>query len=1197
MMTTQSNFGATLPAQNGMGINGATGQYELGGDLLRPTAINTSAANTLSLTGLQNGDPVSDFTLVVDAAGIIRYLPATAAADFFRSGTAAAPLLPDGTNDLTENVARSGNVGLGISDPSVVAAKLDLTGSQVFRPVALANFAANGAVGPSAATVDVTSHLSFQQTTAGVSVTLPAPTNTQAGRILIAESLPASTVPITVNGQVVQPSTGIPFIWSGTAWIPLGSSSQDFWRTVVGTTLPDGTTDPVDAIRRIGHTGIGGAAVTDAMPTVTTPTAANVFFHLSPAPTGRAQVMYGSDPLIYYMVRTVPTTVNDYVEICSWTSGSQASSFVMSVNVSDGNFAVSKFYVAALDWNATANVWRVLKPLSDGGAFNANNYEILVNVNNGVASFRLRRTSGANAGTARIYLQVYNDPTTVLTELNAVANDPGVYSQFDPFVSGPDFWRSGVGATTLPDGTNDLTENIRRNGNVGINVDPVSSLDVGGAQILRPVIVADLAANGAVGTALATVDITSTLVLSQTTAGISMTLPNPTNPQAGRILYVTHNGTVATIVAGQILNPGYTLEFIWDGNSWNPIPSPASLAWLLLGNTGTTPTAYNDNGAQTNNFAGTLDNQAMRIYTNASHANAKSDLQLYPSTPAALAVGAPVDIFHVRRNGQAGVTYPQVLSVALGHWWTDGSSRTRADFRLGNGNVYVPDFTNLSLFSQGGVGISGSGTSADWSWAATGGGIGRGNGGALLSLMGLNASNNVGPHVAAWTTADTFPLFYQLNWTHDNISMLFDGYFDGAWKAAHTTRPYSIYKTADRLNFYGQAAVPAAAGSAWAQDLIMALRYAGATLPGGELWFNNVVKSRRIVLFDGNPASDHQFYGFGINGATLRYQIDGVGAAHRFYAATGPGTSTNLVDIRGDNIIDSMSALILRPVTLGNFAANAIIGTAAATVDIASTINISQTTAGITLTLPNPTYAQSGRLLKILNTGNVSVTVAGQVIASLRHHPFVWSGAAWIPLAAPTTVLGSIDAHTDVDTTTVAPTSGQSLVWNAATNNWVPGTVTSAPDIQIYSPAASVTIDPLPVANQAGIAPFNVTYTNPSATRSIKLLITFKPGELRVRIPDEVQNLAVRCNCKVGGVTQNIPSDMDRRWSVSNPTGGRIEYTTATRDYVYTMTLAAGANVTLAMDFDYDVNIAPSAGNNGRFLIDPCQIVVEGWLN
>ena len=35
----------------------------------------------------------------------------------------------------------------------------------------------------------------------------------------------------------------------------------------------------------------------------------------------------------------------------------------------------------------------------------------------------------------------------------------------------------------------------------------------------------------------------------------------------------------------------------------------------------------------------------------------------------------------------------------------------------------------------------------------------------------------------------------------------------------------------------------------------------------------------------------------------------------------------------------------------------------------------------------------------------------------------------------------SVDALSDVDTTAVAPTNGQTLVWNAAQSKWLPGTI------------------------------------------------------------------------------------------------------------------------------------------------------------
>jgi hypothetical protein len=41
-----------------------------------------------------------------------------------------------------------------------------------------------------------------------------------------------------------------------------------------------------------------------------------------------------------------------------------------------------------------------------------------------------------------------------------------------------DFWRSAVGATTLPDGSTDITEAIRRNGSVGLNADANTTLHI-----------------------------------------------------------------------------------------------------------------------------------------------------------------------------------------------------------------------------------------------------------------------------------------------------------------------------------------------------------------------------------------------------------------------------------------------------------------------------------------------------------------------------------------------------------------------------------------------------------------------------------------------------------------------------------------------------------------------------------------------
>jgi len=48
---------------------------------------------------------------------------------------------------------------------------------------------------------------------------------------------------------------------------------------------------------------------------------------------------------------------------------------------------------------------------------------------------------------------------------------------------------------------------------------------------------------------------------------------------------------------------------------------------------------------------------------------------------------------------------------------------------------------------------------------------------------------------------------------------------------------------------------------------------------------------------------------------------------------------------------------------------------------------------------------------------------------------------AFSDLVSPPTIPGSIDDLSDVDTTTVAPTNGQAIVWDNSTSTWKPGSV------------------------------------------------------------------------------------------------------------------------------------------------------------
>lgn len=66
--------------------------------------------------------------------------------------------------------------------------------------------------------------------------------------------------------------------------------------------------------------------------------------------------------------------------------------------------------------------------------------------------------------------------------------------------------------------------------------------------------------------------------------------------------------------------------------------------------------------------------------------------------------------------------------------------------------------------------------------------------------------------------------------------------------------------------------------------------------PGIKL--SNVLANRRIVLWE-DVNNDHQFYGLGINGNTLRYQVSNTGASHIFYVGANATTSNELMRITG----------------------------------------------------------------------------------------------------------------------------------------------------------------------------------------------------------------------------------------------------------------------------------------------------------
>ena len=62
---------------------------------------------------------------------------------------------------------------------------------------------------------------------------------------------------------------------------------------------------------------------------------------------------------------------------------------------------------------------------------------------------------------------------------------------------------------------------------------------------------------------------------------------------------------------------------------------------------------------------------------------------------------------------------------------------------------------------------------------------------------------------------------------------------------------------------------------------------------------NSPISNRTIVLYEGSN-NDHQFYGFGISGNTLRHHVNSSADSHVFFAGASPTTSTELMRIQGN---------------------------------------------------------------------------------------------------------------------------------------------------------------------------------------------------------------------------------------------------------------------------------------------------------
>jgi len=164
------------------------------------------------------------------------------------------------------------------------------------------------------------------------------------------------------------------------------------------------------------------------------------------------------------LARTIPTTIDDAIDIGTFTFISGSGSLIITITVDLISYSVSKEYLLPVQSNQTAGVWETVLPISSTGDFSGNDFDLEVNVSATTTSLRIRNTSSVLPGPAEILIKQEGDNT-------------------DTFVPS-----STVNSVTPPTAIFGSTVLTQVNGNLGIGTNtPTEKFhQIGGNQLLEP---------------------------------------------------------------------------------------------------------------------------------------------------------------------------------------------------------------------------------------------------------------------------------------------------------------------------------------------------------------------------------------------------------------------------------------------------------------------------------------------------------------------------------------------------------------------------------------------------------------------------------------------------------------------------------------------------------------------------------------
>lgn len=304
----------------------------------------------------------------------------------------------------------------------------------------------------------------------------------------------------------------------------------------------------------------------------------------------------------------------------------------------------------------------------------------------------------------------------------------------------------------------------------------------------------------------------------------------------------------------------------------------------------------------------------------------------------------------------------------------------------------------------------------------------------------------------------------------------------------------------------------------------------------------------------------------------------------------GGFTNTNATYTAGSTLITATnfkaSVLGTTYVAFGNYAANAPIGTAAATVDAYSIIGVLQSTAGITLTLPTPTQSTLYRTVSIINIGSTAFTISAAVscvVAPSTSQKLIWNGTSWITGPATTSWTGgNVNNYVQISYTGGSSTSNSPLTIQS---NNTRGGSTYSEQIWMNNANAGAT-NPnkyIRMNNSGELEIVNSAYTD-------TLLNLTDSGVLTV--PDTVQGGTSGTTAFIAGAgaVNNISLQMPSNSAIRNTTNGNTNMffdvsTGGTTNGVFNFRSSSNYNYCLQMNpstaaFFGNITTPQTSGNN-----------------